>query len=168
MHLFYFQLTPFCTRLPNPAWRPLRRLRRNGRKKERNILVTPSLSLVKPSASIFLLERWLLRLVVVLRGSCQVISNLTIYFPSVRRQIGLPTIGDCWQPVHKTSGTSIELMLTLFCWVETGGRGRRGGRGGSGFHAGSGVFLALACLISGRGSNPPGAEIFFSWLSDAH
>ena len=31
----------------------------------------------------------------------------------------------------------------------------------------NGVILALAYWISGRGSNPPGAEIFL-WLSDVH
>ena len=79
---------------------------------ESAILVTPSP--VTPSASIFfLLLCRLVRLVAVFRGSCQVISYLTICFPSVRRQTGRPTIGRLLIARAKSSGISIAAILVL-------------------------------------------------------
>ena len=55
------------------------------------ILVSPP---VTPSVDCFIvLLSWLVCRDVWVRGSCQVISNLTICFHSVKRQIGRPTIG---------------------------------------------------------------------------
>ena len=55
------------------------------------ILIIPP---VTPSAGCFaVLLCWLVCRDVWVLGSCQVISNLTICFPSVKRQIGRPTIG---------------------------------------------------------------------------
>ena len=68
---------------------------------ESAILSMSSSSMV---AELFLLVVFLFG---ILRGSCQVISNLTICFPSVNRQIRLPAIGNLLIASAQTSGTSI-------------------------------------------------------------
>ena len=74
------------------------------------IFVTPP---VTPSAGCFaVLLYWLVFRDVWVLGSCQVISNLTICFPSVKRQMGRPTIGRLLSAKAHTWGTS---MVSIVC-----------------------------------------------------
>ena len=76
-------------------------------------------SAILPRSSSLVAELFLLVVFLfgVLRGNCQVIFNLTICFPSVNPQIGLPTIGNLLIASAQTSGTSIvsisQVMLRL-------------------------------------------------------